>query len=258
MGIQGLDWQTVQIQLNGGLSTKGDVRVDDPPGMDLLKDAEFDDLGGLRTRKPTVTLGVGIIGGGSLTNIRRLVPNGPELVCFTDTGLYSYVVEADAWILRGTHLAVKVSEQERFCTSDDQGDCDRAQLDDVVVCCWENTTRTVIYVAAFDATTGAVILSPTSSATFANGNGRQRPKVVALQTKILLFCFNITTGGHEVQAIDPASVSVGAFTAFGVATGGLAGSPGFDVCQLIGVDTALFVGAQGNLTTTYQVAKITD
>src|SRR5205814_2019517 len=102
----------------------GNKQAKQPPALDIAKDVEFDDLGGLRTRYPYADLGVNIFGGGTLSNIRRIVPNGNELLCFTQDTLYSWNAQLSVWVSKGTHLAVKVAEEPVYVTTGEQYDCD--------------------------------------------------------------------------------------------------------------------------------------
>lgn len=238
--------QVFHIPLSAGLNTKGDKRSQDPPALDKCVDAEFDDVGGLRTRKPYSALGVNILGGGTLSNIRKLFANGDELCCFTDTGLYSWDVRDSAWVLRGTHLAVNVTEATRFATTDDQYDCDRAELSSTIVFAW--TGGTTVYAAAIDKTTGAVIVGPTAQT--ASGS---RPRLVACATKILLFYLD--SGNLAVKAIDPANVGT-SLAAAATSLAILAASSYYDVTRVIGADQ--IVGAcRRSPTTAYTVFTVT-
>lgn len=258
MGLEGLPFQLIQVPFSKGLSTKDDPRASDPPSLAICRDAEFDSLGALRTRAPFIDLGTDVVGGGSLTNVRRIVANGDELLCFTDVAVYGWVSIHAAWALRGTHLAVHVDESTRFETTDDQGSCDRARLNGITFVAWADTAQTVVWVAAYDASTGAIALSPTSSATFANSDVRRQPRLVALQTRVLLVVENYTARKMEVQAIDPSSLALGGFTQFGATcnNGVGTGSGTFDACQVIGTDTAAIVSSL-NPATSYQVATVT-
>lgn len=201
MGIAGLDWQTMQIPFAAGLDTKADARAGDPPGLDVCRDVQFDEVGGLQTRLPFTALGSSILGGGSIANARRLVANGDELVLFTDTQLFSWSAQASAWVPRATHLAVAVDETPRCATPGDQIDGDRAELNGLIVVAWVEATT--VFAAAVDKTTGAMIVAPTALSTAVG-----RPRVVALATRILLFV-DAGASNLTVRAINPASPAAG-------------------------------------------------
>lgn len=247
---RGLNWQTVQLSLGGGVETGSDVRAADPRQMDIARDLQFDELLGVQTRKP-ITSGVfganNIFGGGTLSNCRRLETVNGELVLFTDVGVYSWNAQLSAWVLRGTHLAVSLTETPRFVTTGDQVDGDRAELNGTVVYAW--TEGTAVYAAAMDKVTGSVLVSPTALSTAVG-----RPRFVALDTKILLFV-DAGASNLTVRSIDPAAP--GAAIA-GAGTSVIAGAFNlyYDVGRVDGQDLA--VGAcRRSTTTSYSVFTVT-
>jgi len=206
MGIAGLDWQTLPIALSGGLSQRGNQQTTNPPSVGVLRDAEFDDIGGLRTRKPFAAMSNAIVGGGTITNGRRLIANGDELVLLTADSLYSWSPQQNGWVLRDEHLAVAVDETDVFAVNDDQSDCDRAQLGNVIVYAYKTAggVNSALYVAARDATTGTTILSPTNVHFPFAGSV---PRLIALQTRILMLWTEGANNSLTVLSIDPANVS---------------------------------------------------
>jgi hypothetical protein len=196
MGIAGLKWSKVDLPLSVGLHQRADDRARPEPALDICRDVQFDEDGGLQTRLPYGTAAGSIFGGGSIANARRIERYGTETVLFTDTAVYSWNAQLSAWVLRGTHLAVKVTEAQRFVTTGDQIDGDRAELSGTIVYAW--TEGSQVYAAAIDKTTSSVLVVPTAVSTAIG-----RPRLVALATKILLFVEASTTL-LTVRAIDPA------------------------------------------------------
>lgn len=249
---RGLAKQVMQIPLASGLNTKGDTRAASPPTLDACRDIQFDELGGLQTRKPFGAPMTNIFGGGTLSSCRRLFKNGTELLCFTDVALYSWDFQLSAWVLKGTHLATKIGETTPFATTGDQVDCDRAELNGTVVYAW--TDGALVFVAAIDKTTGAVLMPPTAPG---GASAKRRPRLVALSTKILLFANDYAVGSALIGwAIDPAT------PATGIAGAGttVLNDPNFNLCydatRQIGADTAL-VAARRITTTQYSLIKVT-
>lgn len=253
-----LDWQLIQVPLAAGLNQKPDVRALPPPGLLRAVDVQSEEPGGLQTRYPYGAAMSNIFGGGTLSNCRRVVPNGDELLVFTKDTLYSLNAQLTKFVSKGTHLAVRVNERTAGSTTDDQFDCDRAELSGTIVTCWtvssSNDTVVTLYVRAEDKTTGAVIVTPTSIASAC------RPRLVALSTKILLFYASSSDGGAtftalKVLALDPADVATGLAAA---ATSILAANVGgpYDVMKIPGADTAIGA-AQRNPSTSYEVFKVT-
>jgi hypothetical protein len=204
VSIRGLDFNTWTMRFTAGLNQKADDRALDAPALARAVDVQFDETGGIQTRHPFTTTGmlINIYGGGELADIRRTYENGTELLCFTKTALYSWNAQLAAWVLKGTHLAVKVDEQSMFVTADDQTDCDRAELNNTICYTW--VSGSTGYVAAVDKETGSVLLPPVSL----NGNAA-RVRLIALQTRILL-TYAITSGtpGLYCYSINPAAPSV--------------------------------------------------
>lgn len=194
-------WSKIEIPLASGLDTKEDPRAGDPTKLDIARDVQFDEIGGVQTRLPFgAVMGAGaIFGGGTLSNCRRMAVVNGEICVFTDTSLYSWNAQLSKWVLRGTHLAVEVDETPMFTTTDDQLDCDRAELSGTVVYAWTVGDALVsnAYAAAIDKTTGSVLMSPTLLA------GGSRVRLVALNTKIMLFGY--AANNLTVFALDPAN-----------------------------------------------------
>ncbi len=192
-----VEWKEVHLPLAQGLNTKPDPRVMEG-GLAACKNAAFTELGGLQKRLPITA-----VTGGSLSNIRKLAIYNDELIAFTSTEIYSWSPALAAWVSRGAYLAPKVTERSVFTRTTEQTICDRAELSNVIVYSWLDATNssTTVYVAALDKTSGAVLLAPTSM-----GANTNRPRLVALSTRILLFC---QTGANAlgVKAIDVTSAA---------------------------------------------------
>ena len=197
MANNGINWQVVNLPFSAGLNQKADDRARPQPFLDIARDVQLDEVGGIQTRLPYAAAAGSIFGGGTIANARRIVPYGNELVLFTDTSVYSWNAQLSKWVLRGTHLAVKVDERPTCTTTGDQVDGDRAELSGTVVFAW--TEGTQVYAAALDKTTGSVLVSPTAVSTAIGW-----PRLVALATKILLFVEASATL-LTVRAIDPAA-----------------------------------------------------
>lgn len=247
MGIEGLDYKIINIPLARGLKTKDDPRAMEPPGLAICSDARWDDWGGIQTRFPFLPLGNSIFGGGTLANVRRLEVVNDELVVFTDTQLYSWNAQLAKWVLRGTHLAVNITETPRFVTTGDQIDGDRAELNGTVVETW--TEGGVVFVGATDKTTNAVLVPP-----FSLVAASTRSRVIALSTKLMLF---FEQGGALVAiALDPADPSA---ALSGGPTVTVANAAAFnlfyDVVKVEGQDLAIGVYRR-DTTTSYSVFTV--
>jgi hypothetical protein len=198
-----LQWQRIALPLNAGLQTRHDPRALEPPALTRCLNAEFTDLGGILKRKPYASIGTDIAGGGTLADIRRITTYRDELLAFTKDKLYSRSEADTAWHDRGTHLATKVTERSVFTRTNEQIDCDRAELDGVVLYAWAEKTATSTFrvlAAAIDSETGAVMAGPTVIDATAS-----RPRVMALDSVFVLLLVNGTA--LETRVIDPTDLA---------------------------------------------------
>lgn len=256
--MEGLNWQTIQLALAAGMNQKADSRALQPPEFTSLIDAQFEEIGGIQTRKPweTATGPLDIAGGGTITadDQRTLVENGGELLLFTKDALYSRNVQQASWVLKGTHLAAVHDETPRFITTGDQTMCDRAELDGTIVYCWVDNSQT--YCAAIDKESGGVLVAPTQVS-----GGLIRPRLVALDTKILLFALGDSGGtatGFFVRAIDPADPATGIASAATTILANGVGGYFFDICKVEGSDAAAFICTRfPPATTSHEVGLVT-
>lgn len=195
-------WQTVNIPLAAGLSTRADPRAMQAPGLAVCQNAQFDEIGGIQLRHPYGSIGTNILGGGTLGACRRMVVDGDELLVFTSDALYSWSARDSAWVLKAAYLAPKVDEASVFVRTSDQYLCDRAELSGVIIYTWVDVGATsTVYLAALDSATGAVLLAPTAVI----GTALTRPRLIALVNRVVLFVLE----GSDLKRliIDPAALS---------------------------------------------------
>lgn len=199
-----LDWQLLRVSFGVGLDTEWDPRAQPTQSLVVCDNAEFEELGGLRKRFPYAALGTSILGGGTISNLRRLAVNGDERLLFTKDTLYSYSVRDTKWISKGTYLAPKLTERSVFARSAEQHTVARAELSGVVVYAWMEvlSSNAFAYVAAIDKVTGAVLLAPTSL-----GASTKRPRLIALTNKIILTYVTSAGTGLLAKALDPADLA---------------------------------------------------
>ena len=250
MSLAGLNWQTWTLRLGAGQNQKTDPRALESPELAKAIDVQFDQLGGLQTRYPFADLGSDIAGGGALSDVRRVVENGPELVCYTKDSLYSWNAQQSNWMLRGTHLAVKVDQQPRFVTTGDQVDCDRAELGGTVVYAWTESvgSTSLGYVAAVDKTTGSVVMAPTALPGTAS-----RLRLTALSTKILLSFYDGMTGlyCYALDPTDPSAALAGSSTTLTNSSFGTY----YDIVRVAETDQAVFA-CRRSPATSYLVGTV--
>jgi len=249
--VRGLAWQPMTLPFTAGLNQKADPRALQPPELSVCTDAQFDEIGGIQTRLPYAALGSDLASGGTVSNARRLIPNGNELLLFTRDTLYSWNASLSKWVSKGTHLAVKIEEESKFITTGDQIDGDRAELNGVAVYAWVDGTTT--YVSAIDKSTGAVMIAPSLALT-----GSIRPRLVALATKILLFSAETAAAALVVRSIDPANFASGGASApvDVVSAASATFNSYYDVVRNGTADQAIVV-SRHTPTTSYDIATVT-
>jgi hypothetical protein len=248
--VNGLDWQKLEVSFSKGLNQKTNAQLVDAPDLVRAIDVEFDDLGGLRLRYPYASIGANIFGGGTISNCRRIYAYGNELVLFTDTALYSWSPQLSAWVLKGTHLAIKVEEESTFINTSNQDDCDRAQVSNVVVYCWRQTITGVdeVFVAAQDASTGAVLLAPIDV------GPALRPRVVAMPiTGVFVLFYENGTGSLVARTINATTLAISGTTTVLAAA---SFNSYYDVDKDPTTDACLVV-CRRDVTTSYEIIKVT-
>ena len=172
-------WDKITIPLAAGMQNRTEDRALEPPSLEVCLNAEFDELGGIRKRRPFVQLFEDPSGN---ADVRRVVGYGDELVVFTSEGLYTYnELDGDS-VLRATYLAATVAEAPRFTRTTEQEGADRAELNGIAVLAWQDTGggSTTVRFSAYEKSTGAVVLSERSLGT------AYYPRLIALQNKVLL------------------------------------------------------------------------
>lgn len=215
-----MPYERVDIPLNAGLSQKVDDKALKPPGLAVAQDVQFDDIGGIQTRPQYQAIVDDA--GNTISNIRKIVPYGDELVAFTDTKIYSYASGDGLWIERDEYLAPKVEEKARFVTNGDQYDCDRCEKDGVIFYSWtiNNSLTARSYIAAVDAETGTVKLAPQDLGAYT-----QNVRMLASIATVFVVWTNSNTGDLHVRSYDPTDLS------FDTTSQNLTGGENISICS---------------------------
>lgn len=248
--MNGLDFQKLEVSFSKGLNQKTNSQLVDAPDLVRAVDVEFDDIGGLRLRYPYVAIGSNIFGGGTISNCRRIFAYGGELVLFTSTALYSWSSQLSAWVLKGTHLAIKVDEEPTFINTSNQDDADRALVGGTVAYCWRQTITGVeeIFVAAQDTTTGAVLLTPTDVAP------GQRPRLVPMPINgVFILFYENGSGSLVARTINATTLAISGTTTVLAAA---SFNSYYDVDKDPTTDACLVV-CRRDTTTSYEIIKVT-
>jgi hypothetical protein len=255
--MRGLDWQPLHIPFAAGVNQQADDRALPPPALAAAIDVQFDEVGGLQTRKPFLALGADTATGGTISTARRIVANGSEKVLFTKDSVFTWNDQLDRWVFRATHLAVTTEERTTFATTGDQYDCDRAELNGLIFYVWCDSDR--VYLAVREKATGAIILAPTvGGAAVAT-----RPRIIALATVVVIAFHSGTDaipGEISGLALSAATTDpAGWASSFGGAPAAIvaAASAGtyFDLVKNPAADQGVLV-ARRTPTTSYELVKI--
>lgn len=245
-----IEYKTIQIPFVAGLAGDQDPRAKVPPSLEKAQNVRFSLKGGIQKTYPYTALATDTEAGGTISNIRRIVPYGDELVAFTDTEIYSWAPNEAVWVTRGTYYAPEIREKTMFAANYEQYDTDRAQLGGVVFHTWsaeEASASAAVWCAATDATTGAVIYPPTEMGTWT------RPRLVALTNKVLFFY--VSGSSLYVRNFDPTAVTTSIETASTTVQSGTMGGE-YDVAQLDG--TTAIVASQNSTGPNYRVHTVSE
>lgn len=189
------NWQTLQLPLAAGLNQKTDDRARQPPYLDVAKDIQFDELGGIQTRYPLASIS-------TLDDVRRIYPYGDRFIVFTKDRLLVWnPVRNTTLDLDVDYLAVATNEKAVFDSPGDQIDCDRAEVDDAVMVVWYDTALAAVFYAVYAASTGTIIATPTQ----VSSGSTNRPRVVATATEFLVFYREVSTAKLQCFAYTPSS-----------------------------------------------------
>lgn len=251
-----LDPRTAIIPLAYGLQSRMDARAIAAPGMTRCQNAEFDQEGGVQTRRPYAQLSTTILGGGNVADLRKLAVDGDELLLFTKTSLYSRSVRDAAWVLRSEYLAPYITERTVFTRADDQVFAERAELLGVAVYVWQEVGATTqCYIAAEDVETGAQLLAPTVLG--AAGTTPVRPRILAQTTRFLVTYQSTAGTVQHAYQVDPANLatSLAAGKAAPAVIALLVSGPGDAVVATTGVAYVLVQQIAG---AGFSLSRITD
>ncbi len=191
----------MNIPLSSGLMQREDERSSNPPTLDIAKDVQFDELGGLQTRLPYAALGLAITGGGTIASadLRRIATFGDELVLFTRDALYSWIASSSTWTRRADHPAIVSDEKIVFASNGDQPYGDRAEVGGTILYTWVESGA--VYYGAINKATGAILVPATLLSVTAS-----RPRLVVTGTTIAFFVLN-GASTLEARNIDPTSAA---------------------------------------------------
>lgn len=202
---------TIQVPIKG-LSTQANSKNALPGDADLIENMHAvlfgPNSGELRKRNGGTPRTTNILGGGSITNARRMVSFGTEQLLITDTELYSWSSIAGAWVAKGpltpaalstVAVATSISSQTRV-------------LPDAAVgggyLCQISRTGSIIQGSVVDLSTGATTLDDFDLFGAPNANGA---RVVALATCFMIIA--MSNNGSTLSAVKIAYATPGTVSA---------------------------------------------
>lgn len=241
------NWQTTTVPLGvAGLSQRSDPRASPAVNLEIAKDLQFSEVGGVQPRCQYDTLDTAI------SDMRLAYANGNELLAFTKSDVK--VFDGTEFIGRAlsSTSAVSSSESVVAVTPYDQLLPDRAELNGYVWYVWQQSVAGTfaVYLSVYSKTTGSCVFGPESVLA-----GSLRPRVIALGTKMLLTL--IDTGTNELQGwlADPAEPEADVMQENPVVLA-TAANLMYDLERIPGADAAAGV-VRLTPTTSYTVFKIT-
>lgn len=213
-----VEWETFDLPLIAGMRNRQHDYVLEAPGLIDARDVQMDEVGCL-TMRPQFQE-ILDAASNSLGSILRCYEYDGGLIAFTATNIWTYSAGDGLWTDRGEYLAPKVSEEPRFVTTGDQYNCDRAELGGVILYSWteDDVFNPVSYVAAVDATTGAVKMAPSGL-----GANSRSARLFAASGVIFLAYYNTNT--LHVRAYDPSDLT------YNSASATVTGISAFDICS---------------------------
>lgn len=250
--MNGLNWQALQLPLAAGLGQRFDDRARPAPFLDVATDVQFDEVGGIQTRYPFAALGDAFAD----ADIRRIYANEDELLVFTKDKLYARNSLTGGWTEAGTHLAIKTSETARFATTRDQTDCDRAELNGVILYVWMETMgagwgATRCFAAACESATGALLMPPTQIP-----DAMERCRVIALSS-VFLVLYADSGGGLSGLAVAPDDLAADIIATDTTIIAAAAFNSYYDAVKIPSADSAFIVARHDTTASFYNIRKVT-
>lgn len=198
---------TLPVRFLGGLETKIDEKVVELGKWLELRNAVFTRGGTAAKRYGHTELGKSILG--TTTQISGgvgLRGRGKELCYLTDSKLYTYQDDNDAWREVADVMSIPTAHRVLANRSTAQTVADYAELGGVAVWAWEDSAGGV-YCAVADADTDALIVAPRQLD--ATGS---RPRVHALSSSIHVYWADAANNTIGQLVVDPTSPTAAAST----------------------------------------------
>lgn len=131
--------QNVVIPFAGGIQTKQNEYLVEPPNLLELENGVFRKQGEISKRFGFTSLGTNIQGGGNISDGAKLSLFNDDLTLLTQTNLFSYSETQKTWFDRGSFASVVVSRKSTVRTRDSQTVPSTAILNNVGVTAYEDT-----------------------------------------------------------------------------------------------------------------------
>lgn len=194
-----LTWQILDVTLTGGVDTKTNIRLVEPPEVTTLQNAILGD-GTPSKRNGYQALSNRIIGSTSsalLPRLTALSTFNSELLGFGSGNVYSYSSGSQGWISKGPAISVTLGNSNVVRNNFVQTIPDMAEISGTSLFAWEDS-RGGVRGTLYDETSGTPILSDISITT----TGAQ-PQCVAFAG--LLYVFYTDGNAIKARSISPAN-----------------------------------------------------
>jgi hypothetical protein len=209
MSYQGLQKQSIDLRLGGGIDESAHDFVGDLPTLAACNNARFGDRGAVGKRYGSSlysTTGKP----GSSVEAQGIYEHEGTLSVWHPDGWYKLDSDQATWDVTNecAPRPSKVRTDALVRGSRSWSRCDSAIIDDVMCVVWEDALESEVYYAFYSTSNLSCLSGPTLYPTASNI--RRRPRVIALGTRFVLFGLSGTSGIGDVY-IAPYVVSAGTY-----------------------------------------------
>lgn len=185
---------TIEIPVAGGVDTKTDEKMVNPPAMLDIQNCVFTKHGTLKKRNGYEALGTKDLDGNHLTFV-KLGTRLNELFGITDEGLYSYSESAGRWVRQGGYKPLSLSTRRVAESPEAQTQADFDHTSSIEVYAWEDS-RGGVYYSVYDRSSGGSLVAPTQL----DANGVS-PRVVTTPDTESVHIVYIDTSANDLVSV---------------------------------------------------------
>jgi hypothetical protein len=195
------EWETWSIPFVGGVDTKTDGKLLQPPKLTILENGVFVKHGTVRHRAGYDATSPVEIDGTPISDPAGLANHGDELVLAAGSRLFSYDDTTDRWLEAGPLEYVTTDQVNLASTNSAQQFADVCTHNGVTVAAWQDS-RGGVYASAYSTTTGA----PFVTDLLIDVNGAC-PALCVVDGVAMLFWYNTSSFDIKALRIPPTEVA---------------------------------------------------